>query len=674
MSASLKELQAAAKKKWASSGLTDAHAKKLRFEILTGQQTGRLDGAFKPVGALRIPYFDMKGKPTKFYRVRYLEAQPGFAGLATKPQRYAQPAGTLNEVYAPPLLDHTWEEIFADPEVTLYITEGEFKSAAGCSVGLPTLGLGGVDVWRATRRGVGMLPMLREVNWDGRQVVIVYDSDAATNEHVVRAQRVLAQALLDEGALPSVASLPADGQGAKQGLDDFLVAQGAEALEELLADAPAWAEASALWEMNEEVVYLRDPGLVVVRASHQKLAPQAFTSHAYANRHYLEVGEGAAKRKPTAKRWVEWERRFELEKITYRPGSPQVVDDCWNTWKGWGLEPKKGNIKPWQDLLDFLFKDADPGAQEWFEKWCAYPLQHPGTKMFSSVLMWGVTQGTGKTLCCYTLRNIYGDNFVEIKSKDLKGSFNAWADCRQFVYGDEITGGDKSDKKIDADYLKGIITQEHLRINVKFVPEFVVPDVINYYFSSNHPDAFFIEDTDRRFFINEVIGGKLPKSFYETYDKWLKGGGSAHVFHHLLQLPLTGFDPHGEALQTSSKKSMINDSKSDVAVWCAALREDPETKLRARFNTAARDCALFTTAQLHRAYDPEGRSKVTVNGLGRELKRCGFRQVNRGDTVRTSAGCQRLYIVRNEAEWAGGDAAEAVSHWDAFFGPKRKKF
>src|SRR5574340_1095790 len=82
----------------------------------------------------------------------------------------------------------------------------------------------------------------------------------ATNPNVVRAQRQLAKELITLGAMPAIASLPPGKNGAKQGLDDLLVAQGAAALEKIISDAPFFPEAEALWSLSEEVVYVREPG------------------------------------------------------------------------------------------------------------------------------------------------------------------------------------------------------------------------------------------------------------------------------------------------------------------------------------------------------------------------------------------------------------------------------
>ncbi len=658
--------------KWESSGLSAKHAAALRLRPLAGADTRRLHPTFHAVGALLLPYFDSKGKPTKFYRLRYLEPLPGFGGAVKKPQRYAQAPDTLNEVYLPPLLDkRTWEDVQGDVKTTLYVTEGELKAASATAHGLPCIGLGGVDVWRSAKKRLAMLPQLEDFSWKGRKVVIVFDSDAATNPDVVRAQRQLSRALLEAGAEPVIATLPAAKDGKKQGLDDLLVAQGVGAVEEAVAGASALEDAQALWAMNEEVVFIRDPGLVIERASGQRIAPNAFVHSVYANRQHTDYTGEKPKRVSTAKRWIEWKERFETRKVTYMPGKEQVVDGQWNLWSGWGVEPVRGDVGPWNRLMDFLFRGEPPEVRQWFERWCAYPLQHPGTKLFTSAVLWGVVHGTGKTLAGYTLRDIYGRNGMEIKQQHLHGGFNEWAENKQFIIGDEVTG---SDKRVDADRLKGLVTQEEMLINAKFIPTYRIPDCVNYYFTSNHPDAFFLEDTDRRFFVHEVVGKPAEGKLYGEFDKWRRaGGGPSHLFDHLLRLPLGDFSPTGHALSTRSKDEMVMSSKSDLGVWCRQLIEDPSTTLRPLGEMVAQKADLLTASQLLRCYDPEGAGRVTANGLGRELKRCGVRQL---PVVKTSAGTQRLYAVRGAEKWLGkaGHPKAIAEHWEGLFGSGARKF
>jgi hypothetical protein len=375
-------------------------------------------------------------------------------------------------------------------------------------------------------------------------------------------------------------------------------------------------------------------------------------------------GEIKRKKVKTAQKWLEWESRFELQKIDYAPGQPRIYDDHWNTWKGWGCEPVKGSVAPWSALLDHIFK-ANKEARLWFERWAAYPFQHPGTKLFTNVLIWGTHHGTGKTLVGYTLRDIYGENAVEISDENLQSAFNAWAQHRQFVVGEEITG---TDRRQDANRLKRMVTREQVEINTKYQPTYSVRDCINYYLTSNHPDTLFMDDTDRRGFVYEVVGAPLSLEFYKEYDAWRKGPGPSHLFYYLLNLDLGDFNPTAPALATHSKTQMINDNKSDLGSWVLGLREDTEAALRVLGDSASQSAELVSGPNLLRCYDPTGDGKVTANGLGRELKRAGFRQANNGVPLRTIHGLQRLWIIRNQEKWAASWPKEIVAHYNGVFG------
>lgn len=659
------DLLAAAK--WKSSGLTDEAAGMLQLKGLDAGETIKLHHLFQPVSSLKIPYFDFDGKPTEFYRLRYLEPLPGFAGQTEKPQRYVQAPGTLNEIYLPPLLKDGWATVANDPTVAVCITEGELKAAAATSAGYPTIGLGGVDVWRSSKRGVPLLPQLEAFKWNQREVVIIFDSDAAMNPRVVEAQRRLAAELVSRGAKPRIATIPSP-DGKKVGLDDFLLASGPKALDAVIDDSPPYAEGEALWAMNEEVAYVRDPGLVIERVSGRRIAVGSFVQHAYANRHCMvqtvtQGGRIVMKKMPLAARWIEWENRFEVSKIVYEPGQPRLVEGCWNAWAGWGAEEEQGDVALWNKLLDYFFK-GDKAARKWFEQWCAYPIQHPGTKLYTSCLLWSTKHGTGKSLLAYLLRAVYGDNAIEIDSDALRSSFNAWAENKQFVIGDEITAGDA---RLDKDKLKGLITRPIIRVNQKYMPEYTIRDSVNYLFTSNSPDALFVEDNDRRYFVQEIVGDPLPRSFYEECDRWLHGKAGRNLLYHLRRVDLTGFNPREHAYVTAAKKAMIYTGKSDLGIFVAELREDPTPKLRLLGEEISTKCDLFTPSTLLRCYDPEGHKRVTAIGLSKEMIRSGFRQLNGGVPIHTKAGLVRLYAVRNHDAWVERSPRLMAAHYEKFF-------
>lgn len=626
--------------------------------------TRKLGPEFAERPALVLTYYDERGKDTKFYRLRYLDQPSGFAALG-KPIRYAQPRGTVCGAYLPKGVGVDWSKLVDDVTASLVITEGEIKAAAMTVAGIPTIGLGGVFSWKSTSRGIDLIPALARVKWAGRPVVIAFDSDAASNPMIVVALSQLTRKLVELGAFVSVASLPPLADGAKAGLDDHLVTSGLEFVRGLLNEAEAAGVAAELWKMSAEVAYIKDPGLIIVRDDGRKMTPSAFTQHAYSHRRVvIETAKADGGTKLTERSlpqtWLEWPARFELERLTYSPGEPRVTEDgSYNLWKGWGCHPSKGSVKPWVDLLDYVF-DKNKEARTWFEAWCAYPLQHPGVKMYSAPIFWGARHGTGKTIIGYTLMQIYGANSTEIRQEHLHSSFNEWAENKQFIVADEVTG---SDKRIDYDRLKSFITQRSLRLNPKYIPSYEIPDRINYYFTSQHPDAFFLDDTDRRFFVWEMAKPPMPREFYRTYDAWMKGDGPAYLFDYLLHVDVGAFDPQGPALFTSAKAAMIQDAKSDLGAWVSALLEDPDTFL----GKYGKGAELVTNSQLLALYDPEKKTRVTANGLGRELKRAGVMMANEGAQVHTKHGPQRLYILKNQDAWVKKTARQLAAAWEKYW-------
>lgn len=640
------------KKRTELSSLDAASIRKLRLKLCLN---GTIPALREKAPGFIIPYFNLAGKPTKFFRYRYLVQPPlnGFAALTKrKPLRYAQLANTVNELYLPPLVD--WKKVAKDKTLPIIVTEGEMKAACGTlRTPYPTIGLGGVWCWRSAKARQPMLEQFDDFDWDGRPVYILYDSDAKTNPMVIQAENALAQALTARGAEPYVARLqPLEG-GAKCGLDDFLLYNKVEDLEELLENAQPWRAAKELHELNEEVIYVQDPGFVVRVDTLQKMSPQAFISHHYAPRVFWEEqvhanGKVSMVKKSAPKEWIAWASRAEVRAMTYAPGADRITEKGeLNVWPGWACEPEKGDVTLWKQLLDHLF-EGHPSERKWLEQWLAWPLQHPGDKMYSYVLMWGRLHGTGKSLIGYSMKQIYGKNWTEIKNKHLEAGHNEWAENIQFAMGDELLIGDKRGMN---DQVKGMITQEDIRINVKYVPSYVVPDLINYYFTSNHPDSFFLEDDDRRAFVYEVACHPMPDEFYMRYERWMRADkypeakGPAALFAHLLSVDTSDFNPRARAPMTAAKEAMVRMGRSDLGDWVSRLKEAPDSVLRMGAETIA--FRLWRAEDLLRLFDPEQKSRVTANGMSRELSRQGFARVANGRAFPSKIDGQvRAWIVR----------------------------
>ena len=646
--------------KISGSLLNHTDATKLKFKPLTAADTKTLDVPTHVPGFL-IPYFSIDGTPTKFWRLRYLQdTRKGFDVLnGRKALRYVQAKGGVNEVYLAPFTD--WRRIAENTEIPLIITEGELKAACVTKLGLPAIGLGGVFCFKSSKNKESMLPMLREFTWKNRTVFICYDSDAVTNPMVVLAENQLAGLLTSMSAVVKIVRLPAAEDNSKVGLDDFMLLHSTDELRGLMETAELFSECKALHEMNEHVAYIRNPGFVYDYQNKMRLGCKDFTGHAYSNYWYDEqviMANGTRTvKQPTATKWMQWGGRTELEACTFAPGHDTIFERKLNLWEGWGVEPAKGNIKPWKALMDHLFQGAAPASKKWFEQWCAYPLQHPGAKLATAAVFWGIVQGSGKTLVGHTLMKIYGKHGSEITDAEIEDDRFDWAENMQFILADDITAS--NNRKL-ANRLKTMITQKTLKINQKYIPRYNVPDCINYYFTSNDPDAFYLDDGDRRYFIHEVRNDKISVGLRREFIKWRDEGteGTAALFDYLLNLDLTDFDPQAEAYVTEAKAEMSHLTKSDIGSWVYEVKAGIRNlKLRGD---------LFTAVELLAEYDPMGTGRVTANGIARELKRAGFRSPGAaGSMAKTKFGNVRLYAINNPEEWKDASMKKVVDHYES---------
>lgn len=648
--------------KAAGSALTPANVAVLKLTPMLAAEAAALKLPAAAAG-FRIPYFDLRGQPTKFYRVRYVQdTRRGFERTTgKKPLRYAQPTASVTEVYLPPLVD--WEALAGNPAVPLIITEGELKAACATAHGLPTIGLGGVWSFQSARNGESMLPIFDTFALQGRPVYIVFDSDAVTNPMVVAAELRLARRLTERGAHVYIGRLTASEELNKVGLDDYIVFNGAGALKErVLEEAFEYAASEKLHELNRRVLYVRDPGFIWDHEVGMRVAPAAFTAHAFSNYFYDETrtdakGNVRIVKVPAAPAWLQWPHRAEVPGLTFTPGADRITDaGMLNTWTGWGVKaPHKGDMEPWHELMTHLF-GGDPAARVWFERWCAAPLQKPGLKQATAAAIWGTTHGSGKTLVGHTLMRIYGKHASELKDTDLDDERNEWADSRQFVLADDITArGDRAFMR----RLMTMITQKWIRLNPKFIGSYMQPDLINYYFTSNDPDALYMDDGDRRFFIWEVTAGKFLN--YKRYVEWRDSDdGIAALWYYLLNLDMGDYDPQAPAPDTAGKRSMIYLGKSDLGSWVRELRDNAEVMLK----RAGMKGDLFSAKELMALYDPSGDKRTTVNALAREVKRAGFHPPANGSPLHCPDGSQvAVYAILNGAAWRSAKWRDACTHY-----------
>jgi hypothetical protein len=149
--------------------------------------------------------------------------------------KYESPPRTIQRIDIPPIC---WEHL-GNPQQRIHITEGVRKADSLASQGACAIGLNGVFGWRSTNAhgGKTLSPDFESIAWNGRDVVLVPDSDYATNDNVRQAIDRIANVLTTRGATVRIARLSTkDGQ--KQGVDDFFAAGHSLAELDALLDSP----------------------------------------------------------------------------------------------------------------------------------------------------------------------------------------------------------------------------------------------------------------------------------------------------------------------------------------------------------------------------------------------------------------------------------------------------
>ncbi len=648
------------------SGLNISDFKKMKLKVCDFEEAELvLDSSFSTSGYV-MPYFDIKGKEINNFRFRFLEE---LLGKDKKAVRYSQVKGTEPRLYFPPCIK--WDNILKDSSITITFTEGEKKAYKACKEGVPTIGLGGVWAFKSKKLQKNLIDDFKDVILSDRKVLICYDNDLQTNEDVLKALRAFAKELNNEGAYPFNKKLPFDPYE-KIGLDDFLLTNSLKDYGNL--PELEFNNLVQLDELNDEIAYIEELGKVYIFKHNHFTSDKPLVNLIYANKTIpSDTKDGSLV--SVASLWLTWHNRRTHKRLTYKPGIPQVTDlNEFNLWKGWGVVPKKGSIKVFTEAVKKVF-DNDKELINWFMDWIAYPIQYPGTKMLTAVLMQSIKHGTGKGSLAMCIQEMYGENAKIIDNSQLNMPFNEWAINKQFIIGDEILN---KDKRGEADKIKNLITRPEITINKKNQPTYTTPDCINYFFTSNHPDPLNLEPDDRRVFVHEIKSGcEISLRQGQELQSFREGQGTSHLLNYFINEHKIskGFDYRARPPMTASKMELIDHSLTDVERFLTELKLNPNEMLTISGVPIDRD--LFSTTQIAHIFDAHvnNNKKISITAIGKALKKIFYdSEILTFHSKRK--GIQNVRALRNIEKWSKADNKKMAAHYDkskiAMLGVTRK--
>lgn len=257
-------------------------------------------------------------------------------------------------------------------------------------------------------------------------------------------------------------------------------------------------------------------------------------------------------------------RAVYIDQIGFDPGGEDKNIVC-NRWSGWPTVAKQGKCDLLLELLETQCKGEVKVAREVFEwvlKWLAYPLQHPGAKMHTAIIMHG-PQGAGKGRFFETYAKIFGEYGLVLNQEALEDKFNAdWQECKLFILADEIVA--RAEMYHIKNRLKNFVTGEWVRVNPKNVAAHRERNHMQIVFLSNEKQPLVLENDDRRYC---VIWTPPPvgKEFFDELSAEIEAGGVAALHWHLLhEVDLGDFKPWTRPPMTEAKRELIDISRDSV--------------------------------------------------------------------------------------------------------------
>jgi putative DNA primase/helicase len=256
------------------------------------------------------------------------------------------------------------------------------------------------------------------------------------------------------------------------------------------------------------------------------------------------------------RQWMESreKRIVRQSEVGFDPAGEDPQIKC-NLWGGWPTVPKAGECARLLELLRYLCSEERDGGKlyDWVLQWLAYPLQHPGAKMKTALVLHGPS-GAGKNAFFDAYAGIYGEYGRMIGQAAVEDKFNDWASRKLFLVANEVVS--RSEVYHVKNALKSLITDDWVRINPKNVGAHDERNHVNLVFLSNEFMPVALERDDRRY---AIIWTPAKKDFdyYAAVRAEIAAGGIAALHDYLLQLDLAGFDAGTLPPMTAAKQDLI---------------------------------------------------------------------------------------------------------------------
>ncbi|WP_336985627.1 DUF5906 domain-containing protein [Altererythrobacter aquiaggeris] len=290
----------------------------------------------------------------------------------------------------------------------------------------------------------------------------------------------------------------------------------------------------------------------------------------------LELPNG--KKEKLGNWWLDHSSRRQYDYVTFDPSGRNDSPNVYNLWRGWAVNPKKGNWSHLKQLLHNVLCRGDQESYDYVMRWCAFMVQHPDTPAEVALVFKG-RKGTGKGTFCRSLKELAGQHGRQVAQPEhFTGRFNEHLADTILLFVDE--GLWAGDKKVEG-VLKNLITEPVLSFEGKNKPIIEGPNHLHIVIASNEDWVIPATPDERRFAVfetDEEAFKALPNGFFDQLREQMDNGGRAAMLYDLLEMDLGDWHPRKGIPQTEALVAQkVEGFRSDpIAYWWHRALEDGE--------------------------------------------------------------------------------------------------
>jgi hypothetical protein len=384
----------------------------------------------------------------------------------------------------------------------------------------------------------------------------------------------------------------------------------------------------------------------------------------YSNRFVpVEVPDGRGGSKWTTARLGQWwlghRNRRQYRGVTFRPGSPKVVNECLNLWQGWGVEPKAGDWNLIREHIEVVLAGGNREFADYIIRWIAWAIQNPAAQAEVALVLIG-EKGTGKGTLVRCLNRIFGAHAFQVTGREeVIGKFNGHLqDCVLFVADEAYWGGDKR----CVGRLQGMITETTLPIERKGIDLVQVPNYLHVLMLAEPGWVIPAGRFERRYAALAVSNGRRgDRAYFKALHEQIHKGGAEAMMWDMQRMDLNGWHPR-DIPETLLKNSALQEQQGltlpPLEQWYVMLLHNG----RLPGGLAKRPCIALTTSLFDDVLDRVPRLRWELT----EVKLRDFLV----DEKRIGIVCKK-YRSAAANGWIFPPLDECRAAWERIYGPHR---